>query len=94
MATGDKNFNYPILEGWATDDIVVVAALYSAVAEAYERGVAKDKLLAAYTAFKEVVPSKGEEKQLDKALQSEAGYSIYRVMQASKVAKQTVRMEG
>lgn len=91
---GDKQFNYPMLDGWTTADIIAVSTLYSAVAQANEQGIKKTDLIAAYQAFKLVVPSKGEEKQLDREFGSESGYSIYRTMQAAKQAKNIVRLEG
>ena len=80
----DKNFNYPFLEGWSTDDIVKASRVYDAVANAYEVGVERDELLAAYRDFKTVVPSKSEEKQLDREFSQASDYSIYRVMQAAR----------
>lgn len=90
----DKNFNYPMLDGWSTKDIVAVAALYSAVAQANEQGIAKADLLAAYQAFKVVVPSKGEEKQLDREFKAESGYSIYQTIRFAEQQKNFVKAEG
>lgn len=95
MANGDSNFNYPMLDGWSTADIIAVSGLYSAVATAYESGIDRLKLLAAYGAFKQVVPSKAEEKQLDREFGGESGYSIYRTIQAAKQSdKKQLKMEG
>ncbi|MDR3189685.1 MAG: UPF0223 family protein [Lactobacillaceae bacterium] len=80
----DKNFNYPLLDGWDTNDITKVSALYSAVASAYETGIEVQSLLDIYQAFLLVVPSKGEQKQLDRVFQAESGYSIYKTIQAAK----------
>ena len=41
---GDKNFKYPMLDGWSTQDIITVSNLYTAVANAYEGGVNRDEL--------------------------------------------------
>ena len=95
MVSGDKNFNYPMLDGWSTDDIIKVSALYSAVSAAYEGGVDRESLLTAYKDFKTVVPSKAEEKQLDREFGGESGYSIYRTIQSAKQSdKKQLKMEG
>lgn len=80
----DKNFNYPFLDGWTTNDIVLVSRLYDAVANAYEVGVDRDELLAAYKGFKTVVPSKAEEKQLDREFSQASDYSIYAVIKQAR----------
>ena len=93
MVSGDKNFNYPMLDGWSTDDIIKVSALYSAVSAAYEGGVDRESLLTAYKDFKTVVPSKAEEKQLEFGVESD--YSIYRTIQAAQQAStKRLKMEG
>ncbi|MCM0583184.1 UPF0223 family protein [Weissella diestrammenae] len=89
----DANFNYPMLPGWQTADIVIVSALYSAVSKAYEGGIDRDELLSAYRAFKTVVTQKSEEKQLGRQFEAESHYSIYAVMQVAKKSQQRrVRM--
>lgn len=79
-----ENFSYPLDPSWSTADIVAVTALFSAVADANETGVDRDELMASYKAFKEVVPMKFEEKQLDKDFEAESGYSIYRTIKAAR----------
>ena len=37
-----------------------------------------------YRRFKEIVPSKAEEKKIDKEFQEVSGYSIYRAIQRAK----------
>ncbi len=92
---GDKNFKYPMLDGWSTQDIITMSNLYTAVANAYEGGVNRDELLLAYDQFKQVVPSKAEEKQLDRAFGSESSYSIYRTITTARNAQtKRVIMEG
>jgi uncharacterized protein YktA (UPF0223 family) len=95
MANGDKQFAYPMLDGWTTADIIAVSQFYSAVAAAYETGVDVRTLNNAYQAFKRVVPSKAEEKQLDKAFGAESGYSLYKTMNAAgQISGKRLMMEG
>ena len=86
MSNSDKNFTYPILPGWDKEDIITASNLYSAVANAYEVGIERDTLLNAYNAFKLVVPSKSEEKQIGHEFEKTSGYSIYKTI---KLAHQT-----
>ena len=52
-------------------------------------------LLTAYKDFKTVVPSKAEEKQLDREFGVESDYSIYRTVQAAQQAStKRLKMEG
>ncbi|MBM7617526.1 uncharacterized protein YktA (UPF0223 family) [Weissella uvarum] len=88
----DKNFTLPFLDGWSTQDIVAVSRLYDAVATAYETGIERQDLLDAYRGFKEVVPSKAEEKQLDRSFQAESGYSIYQTMKQAQ-SSQSARVK-
>lgn len=95
MIQSGKNFAYPILPGWNKADIIAASKLYSAISNAYETGIVRQELLDAYTDFKVVVPSKSEEKQIDREFEKDSGYSIYQTM---KVARQTtsqrIKMEG
>ena len=56
------------------------------MANAYEIGIDRQTLLDAYAAFKTVVPSKSEEKQIGREFESTSGYSIYKTV---KLARQT-----
>lgn len=90
----DKMFNYPFLPGWSTDDIIKVSRLYTLVSDAYEKNVNREQLLAAYDDFKTVVPSKSEEKQLDRSFGQVSDYSIYRTVQTARnLTYKTFKME-
>ncbi|RLK64050.1 hypothetical protein D3H64_01405 [Atopobacter sp. AH10] len=78
---------------WSHEEIALVVNLYSLIEDAYERRARKEDLCLAYQAFKRIVPSKSEEKQLDKAFEEASGYSIYRTMKATKEADIWVKME-
>lgn len=85
------NYDYPLDYGWSTQDIIDVIALYNAVEKAYEGGISKVEFMSAYRKFKQVVPSKGEEKKLDKEFEEVSGYSIYRVKKESE-KNETIKM--
>ncbi|WP_214848797.1 UPF0223 family protein [Exiguobacterium sp. s138] len=79
--------NYPINPDWSTDEIVTVIQFFNLVEEAYEKGIDRTVFLNAYQAFKTIVNSKSEEKQLDQFYFEETGCSSYRAVQQAR--KQT-----
>ncbi|SIS38095.1 UPF0223 family protein [Salimicrobium flavidum] len=81
------DYTYPIDEEyWSKEEIIDVVNFYSLVEEAYENGVEKGKLMDAYKRFKQVVPSKSEEKQLFKSFERASGYSAYHVVKEANNA--------
>ncbi|SDL78393.1 UPF0223 family protein [Sediminibacillus halophilus] len=78
------NYSYPIEETWTKQEIIDVVNFYSLVEQAYESGVKRDDLMLAYTRFKQIVPSKSEEKQLCGKFEKESGYSCYRTVKKAK----------
>lgn len=82
MASG--NYSYPIDPSWSTDEIETVIHMLNLVEKAYEGGVSRAELLAAYQQFKTIVQSKSEEKQLGRVFCRRSGYQLYDVVQAAK----------
>ncbi|QTM99287.1 hypothetical protein ERJ70_08200 [Sediminibacillus dalangtanensis] len=80
------NYSYPIEETWTKQEIIDVVNFYSLVEQAYESGVKRDDLMLAYTRFKQIVPSKSEEKQLCGKFEKESGYSCYRTIKKANEA--------
>ncbi|MFG6116815.1 UPF0223 family protein [Halobacillus sp. MO56] len=78
------NYTYPIDETWSKQEIIDVVNFYSLVEQAYEKSVKRDELMLAYTRFKQIVPSKSEEKQLCGKFEKESGYSCYRTVKKAK----------
>ncbi|MGG5833058.1 UPF0223 family protein, partial [Bacillus pumilus] len=62
---------------WTTEEKIAVISFFQAVEKAYEKGIAKQELLNTYKRFKEIVPSKAEEKTHCAAFEKESGYSPY-----------------
>lgn len=79
-----KNYSYPIDLSWSTDDISTVLHFLGKVEEAYESHVQAQALLESYRAFKQVVPSKGQERQIDREFEAVSGYSTYRAVKAAR----------
>ncbi|MEH7110770.1 UPF0223 family protein [Neobacillus niacini] len=79
-------YQYPIDYHWTTDEIVDVIKFYEAIEKAYEKGLDRDELMTIYRRFKEIVPSKAEEKTLCGELEEISGYSSYKVIKKAKDA--------
>ncbi|WP_124058076.1 UPF0223 family protein [Vaginisenegalia massiliensis] len=79
-----EEYAYPLDPDWSTDEIVAVVNFLSGLEAAYEQGVEVTKFNHLYHEFKQVVPSKAEEKQIDKQFSQASGYSIYRAVQQMK----------
>lgn len=77
-------YQYPLAYDWSTEEIVDAIRFYEAVEQAYERGIKREALMGAYRRFKEIVPSKAEEKKLCGEFEEISAYSCYRVMQRAK----------
>lgn len=75
-----KNYSYPLDFSWSTEEISSVLSFLNKVELAYENKVDAMELLTSYRLFKQVVRSKAEEKQIDKAFEKASGYSIYKVV--------------
>ncbi|UOY93779.1 UPF0223 family protein [Ectobacillus sp. JY-23] len=78
-------YQYPMDYTWSTDEIIDVIHFYEGVEKAYEAGLQKDVFMRLYRRFKEIVPSKAEEKKLCNEFEEMSGYSAYRVVQAAKL---------
>lgn len=77
-------YQYPIDYDWSTAEIIDVIHFFEAVERAYEKGIERDHMLAIYRRFKEIVPSKAEEKKLCGEFEKMSGYSSYKTMKKVK----------
>ncbi|MRG85548.1 UPF0223 family protein [Salinibacillus xinjiangensis] len=81
-------YPYPIDESWDKDEVIDAINFFQMVERAYEQGVKREDVLMTYTRFKQIVPSKSEEKQIDKQFEKDSGYSTYRTVQKAKQAEE------
>jgi uncharacterized protein YktA (UPF0223 family) len=72
-----ENYQYPLDLSWTSTEMATVIAFFNQVENYYETKVDKAKFLSAYREFKKVVPSVGQEKQLDREFEKLSGYSSY-----------------
>ncbi|MFC4387270.1 UPF0223 family protein [Gracilibacillus marinus] len=78
------NYSYPLNDSWSTNEIIDVVNYYTLIEKAYTNGVLQQDILIAYKRFKQIVPSKSEEKQLDRDFEKQTTYIPYRVIQKAK----------
>lgn len=78
------DYQYPMNFDWTTDETIAVIQFFQCVERAYEKGISKDELMTSYRRFKEIVPSKAEEKTLCNEFEEISGYSSYKVVKKAK----------
>ena len=82
---GEKmEYHYPISIDWSTEEIIDVMKFFDLVERAYEKSITRKELMAVYNRYKEIVPSKSEEKTIDKEFQEATGFSTYQVVKKAK----------
>lgn len=77
-------YGYPLDETWTKDEIVDVVQFFTLIEKAYENQVLREDVVALYRRFKEIVPSKSEEKQLFAAFNKTSGYAPFPVIKRLK----------
>ena len=79
-----KDYQYPLVLDWTTEEMVIVTNMWTAVEQANETGLPVDKFLTTYQQFKTVVKSIGEVKRVGREFENASGYSVYRTLQQAK----------
>jgi uncharacterized protein YktA (UPF0223 family) len=74
------SYHYPIDETWSKEEVIDVVEFFSLIEQANESKTNREKLLLKYKRFKEIVPSKSEEKKLFAQFEKQSGYVSYRVI--------------
>lgn len=77
-------YQYPISIDWSTSEIIDVMRFFELVEKAYESSIQRDEFMTVYKRYKEIVPSKSEEKTIDKEFLEASGFSTYRVVKKAK----------
>ncbi|MCH1722888.1 UPF0223 family protein [Lactococcus formosensis] len=88
------NYQYPLDLSWSTAEMTAVLSFFNQVENFYESKVNKEEFLESYKAFKKIVPSKMQEKQLGREFEENSGYSLYRAVKEVQASeRQFVRSE-
>lgn len=86
-------YQYPLDDTWTTDEIIDIINFFECIERAYEKGIIREEIKGAYRRFKEIVPSKSEEKKFFKEFEVESGYSSYRVVKSANEAGEGERIK-
>lgn len=78
------DYHYPIDPDWTTEETIIVVEFLALIEKAYHNSVSRDELLNQYRAFKEIVPSKSEEKKIGNEFEQASGYSVYRTIKKAR----------
>lgn len=81
------NIELPLDDTWTSQEIIDVTTFYNLILTANEQGVDRQQLLDAYQVFQKIVPTKGQQKQLDRQLQRQTGISLYRTMSTAMMSQ-------
>ncbi len=82
------DYQYPIDHTWTTDEIIDVIQFFQHIETAYEKGISREIIMTSYRRFKEIVPSKSEEKKLFNQFEEESGYSSYHAVKKAREASE------
>lgn len=77
-------YQYPLDLDWSNDETVEVIKFFNQIENYYEKSIIGTELMEQYKKFKQIVPSKAEEKQIFKEFEEKSGYNSYKVIQEVK----------
>ncbi|MCK0470598.1 UPF0223 family protein [Halalkalibacter sp. APA_J-10(15)] len=74
----------PISLDWSTEEVVDVIQFFECIELTYKQPINRETILHKYRRFKEIVPSKSEEKTLCKQYDEELNISTYQVVKRAR----------
>ena len=80
----NKEYSYPLDLDWSTEEILHVMSFYQAIEIGYTEGILAGKLSEAYKEFKDIVPSKAEEKTIFKDFEKVSGMAPFKLIKQLK----------
>ncbi len=90
-----ENYTYPIDPEWSNGKLLAVMKIFTDVEDAYENKIVVATFQKDWANYINFVPSKMEQKTIDREFKQLTDYSIYRVTQAVAQAKtKTIKMEN
>ncbi len=84
------DYQYPFSIDWSKQEIIDVISFFQTIEKAYEKGVQRDELMNSYRRFKEIVPSKSEEKKICNEFEESSGYSSYHAVKKMKDSDESI----
>ena len=89
MEVVPMNYHYPIDESWSQEEIITVIQFFNCIEKAYEHRIERQQMGEAYRAFKQVIPSKAEEKRLFRSFEKASSYAAYPVVKKAHSSEQS-----
>ncbi|WLR52173.1 UPF0223 family protein [Bacillus tianshenii] len=86
-------YSYPMAIDWDKQEVIDAIGFFQCIEKAYEKGIERDLLLAAYRRFKEIVPSKSEEKQLFREFDESADVSCYHTVKKARESESGMKIK-
>ncbi|WP_096199196.1 UPF0223 family protein [Bacillus sp. FJAT-45350] len=80
----EHSVNMPISLDWSKEEVIDVMEFFQGIEKVYSKGLERDRLMNLYRRFKEIVPSKSEEKQIFNQFDSDSGLSCYHAVKKAK----------
>lgn len=81
-------YEYPLNDSWSKEEMIDIVQFFTLIEKAYENQVSREDVITLYRRFKEIVPSKSEEKQLFAAFKEASGYQAFPVIKKIKETEQ------
>lgn len=78
------NYQYPFDESWSKQEIIDVVHFFNLIESSYEKQVKREDVITSYRRFKEIVPSKSEEKTYFATFEKSSGYKCYPVVKRAR----------
>ena len=73
-------YQYPLDLDWSNDEMVEVIKFFNQIENYYEKSIIGTELMEQYKKFKQIVPSKAEEKQIFKEFEEKSGYNSFKIV--------------
>ncbi|MFZ4450298.1 UPF0223 family protein [Salibacterium aidingense] len=83
----EEEFPMPMSMDWTKEEIIDVMQFFQVIETTYEKAVIREDILSRYGRFKEIVPSKKEEKQYFRQFDEKAEVSCWKTVQKAKNAQ-------
>lgn len=84
------SYEYPIDETWTKKEIIDVVNFFNMIEKSYETQINREDLIALYRRFKEIVPSKSEEKRLFSKFNKSSGYAPFPVIKKARESTEKI----
>ncbi|MFB4164709.1 UPF0223 family protein [Alteribacillus sp. JSM 102045] len=83
----EEQLHMPISMDWSKEEVIDAVNFYQTIERAHHKAVPREDVLALYNRFKQIAPSKSEEKQLFRQFDERAGVSCWKTVQKAKAAE-------